>query len=361
MDATQHGNEPRIPFEAEAYQAFVMGLKRFWSASLYDRVAGEAAALGPSGAKEIEKTLARDMNYQLFGWLEHYLQQFKYLGRWGLLSVLEDQEPALAQILAASAKEAPERLRLDPDLALPDYYCVGDFHQHPGGVWSDAHDAFAYEWGATMTTPLAADHTDLHDRFAARVKALVDPKSVLDQGCGFGKTTLALKKLMSAADVIGCDVAAPCLALGHKRALEAGLNIRFDQCAVEDLAFEAAQFELVAGSMLLHEMPPSAIRRSFREARRVLKPGGLYAHLDFYIVPGGEVGRFFHNGHSARNREPFMVSLCKMDLAAELAAAGFEDIRIEPFEEDIGALAKGDDLPERWRFPWTTIIARAAA
>ena len=262
-------------------------------------------------------------------------------------------------MLERAAETEPDRLDLDPDMALPDYFCVGDFHQHPGGIWSDAHDAFVYEWGATLTTPMSADHGDLHDRFAKQIVAAVSPKAVLDQACGFGKTTLALKKILPDAEVIGSDVAAPCLMLGHMRALEADLEIGFVQCAVEDLRFADARFDAVTGSMLLHEMPPSAIRTSLVEARRVLKPGGLYAQLDFYTVPGGEVGRFFHAGHSARNREPYMMSLCKMDLAAELAAAGFEDVRIEPFEEVAGALANGDRLAENWRFPWTMITARA--
>ena len=106
-------------------------------------------------------------------------------------------------------------------------------------------------------------------------------------------------------------------------------------------------------------LPPSALRRCFREARRILKPGGLFSHLDFYAIPGGEIGKFFHFGHSARNREHYMVSLCKMDLVAELEAAGFEDVLIAPFEEEDGTLANGGALPKQWRFPWTTITARA--
>lgn len=351
------GTGAEISFEARAYQACISGLKRHWSGPFYTVIAELASQRGD--ARQIEQTLQDDSRYQFFGWLEHYLQQFKYLGRQGMLTELGPQEPALAKRLADAALIEPDRLDLDPDMELPDYFCVGDFHQHPGGIWSDAHDAFVYEWGATLTTPMSANHGDLHDRFAALIKDIAAPKDVLDQACGFGKTTLALKSALPDAAVTGSDVAAPCLMLGHLRAVEAGLPIRFVQCPVEDLAFDDASFDAVTGSMLLHEMPPSAIRASLIEARRVLRPGGLYAQLDFYEIPGGDVGRFFHNGHSARNREPYMMSLIKMDLRAELEAAGFEDVRIEPFEEDEGALANGDDLPDRWRFPWTAITARA--
>jgi hypothetical protein len=111
--------------------------------------------------------------------------------------------------------------------------------------------------------------------------------------------------------------------------------------------------------MLLHELPPPVIRRSFKEARRVLKRGGYYTQLDFYDPPGGAVGQFVYYGHSARNREPYMVPLCKLDLVKELEDAGFTGVRIEPFEESDGALTAGKDLPVQWRFPWTIIVARA--
>ncbi len=351
------GMDAEISFEARAYQACISGLKRQWSGPLYRQVVDLAGT--NCDAKGIEQNLRKDSRYQVFGWLEHYLQQFKYLGRWGMLTEFTPQEEKLAKLLADAAAIEPDRLDLDPDMALPDYFCVGDFHQHPGGIWSDAHDAFAYEWGATLTTPMSADHGDLHDRFAGLVNEMAAPENILDQACGFGKTTLALKSLLPDARVTGSDVAGPCLMLGHKRAVEAGLDIRFVQCPVEDLRFDDSSFDAVTGSMLLHEMPPSAIRASLIEARRVLKPGGLYAQLDFYDVPGGEVGRFFHNGHSARNREPYMMSLIKMDLAGELEAAGFEDVAIVPFEEGAGALDNGPDLPHQWRFPWTLITGRA--
>src|SRR5262249_10108440 len=157
-----------------------------------------------------------------------------------------------------------------------------------------------------------------------------------------------LKREYPAADVVGCDLSAPCLKLAHARAVEAQLPIDFVQCPVEKLKFEDASFDAITGSMLLHELPPSVIRRSFREARRVLRPGAHYTQLDFYSPPGGAVGEFIYYGHSARNREPYMVPLCKMDLVKELEAAGFRDVRIEPFEEREGALANGASLPEQW-------------
>lgn len=353
-------NGPQVSFEMQAYQSFVVGLKMFWTRDIYRDVVKEVQALGLDDPKEIEKKMRNSTLYQFYGWLEHYLQQFKYVGHWGLLTVFEQQVPALADYLKSYARRNPERLQLDPDLAFPEYYRLGDFHQIPGGLWNMA-GAFAYELGTQTTTPMMANDADLHVRYARYVKEHCQPKILLDEGCGFGKTTLPLKREIPDAAVTGCDFSAPALSIGHARALDENLSVNFVQCAAEKLTpFEDGSFDTITGSMMLHEMPVPAIRESFKEARRVLKNGGYYTQIDFYDPPGGAAGRFLYYGHSARNREPYMVPLAKLDLVEELERAGFTDVRVEPFEESEGALVKGRNIPDQWRFPWAIIIAKAA-
>ncbi|MBM3504933.1 MAG: class I SAM-dependent methyltransferase [Alphaproteobacteria bacterium] len=351
---------PKVSFDMHAYQSFVVGLKIFWSKDIYQAVVQQAQALGLDDPNEIEKRMQDSTLYQYFGWLEHHLQQFKYVGHWGLLTVFEQQVPALADYLKTYAKRSPERLKLDPRLPFPDYYRLGDFHQIPGGLWNTA-GAFAYELGTQTTTPMMANDADLHLRYARFVKENCRPKKLLDQGCGFGKTTLPLKRENPEAEVTGCDFSAPALNIGHARALNEKLVVNFVQCAAERMTpFADGRFDTITGSMMLHEMPVGAIRQSFKEARRVLQKGGTYTQLDFYDPPGGAVGNFIYYGHSARNREPYMVPLVKLDLVKELEKAGFTDVRVEPFEESEGALAKGRDIPDSWRFPWALIVAKAA-
>jgi ubiquinone/menaquinone biosynthesis C-methylase UbiE len=202
------------------------------------------------------------------------------------------------------------------------------------------------------------DREDFHTRYAREVADRFHPASILDAGCAFGKTTLAMKRENEEADVIGFDISAPCLKLGHLRANEAGLDVSFVQTLAEDLVLDDATIDVVTGAMLLHELPPPTLRAALREANRVLRPGGHVAYLDFYAVPGAAVGEFFHLGHSRRNNEPFMETLLEMDLEAELIEAGFTNVEIGPFEETDGALTSGDGLPGAWRFPWTLIVAQ---
>ncbi len=349
-----------MPFEVLAYQSFVVGMKLHWTNTLYDKVVDEAQALGLSDPKKIEKKMQGSTTYQYYGWLEHYLQQYKFLGRWGFMSHFEPREDDLQEIVDKYAEIESDMLELNPDIKFPKYYTLGDFHQFPGGVWINNTSVHSYEQGSRTTMPTHSAHADLHTRYVRMIKKLGKVKKVLDEGCGFGKTTMSLKKEMPKADVVGVDLSEPCLKLAHRRAVEEKMPIKFVQDDIERMKFEDDSFDIIAGSMVLHEMPPRAIRNTFKEARRVLKKGGYYTHLDFYDPPGGDVGKFIYYGHAARNREPYMITMDKMDLTQELEKAGFTDVRVEPFEEYDGALRNGENIPEEWRFPWTVIIAKAA-
>ena len=82
----------------------------------------------------------------------------------------------------------------------------------------------------------------------------------------------------------------------------------------------------------------------------MLRPGGRLIVLDFYQVPGGALGMFFHLGHADRNGEPFMPALLGLDLAAEARAAGCTSLSSsgypagQPGDELPGALAAAVDL-----------------
>jgi ubiquinone/menaquinone biosynthesis C-methylase UbiE len=253
----------------------------------------------------------------------------------------------LAQLLDSAASRSPERLHLNPDLVQPAYYTKGDFHQHPGGIWSDDYDAFAYEMAARVSGQIYHSQdsagTSFHN-FAKTCEARYHPNRVLDVGCGFGLSTLPFKRDTAASQVVGCDLSAPALKLSHLRALEAGLEIDFHQERAEELAsFQNNSFDLVSSVALCHEVPQKTIREFLRSAHRVLEPGGAVAIADLYRQPGGPLAHMFYLGSCSRNREPFMRSFIGLDMFAELTDAGFQDITIEWFD----TATAGADEPVR--------------
>jgi demethylmenaquinone methyltransferase/2-methoxy-6-polyprenyl-1,4-benzoquinol methylase len=54
------------------------------------------------------------------------------------------------------------------------------------------------------------------------------------------------------------------------------------EALAEEMPFPDAQFDLVHTSVAMHEMKPSQLRQIFKEVYRVLKPGGVFALVDFH-------------------------------------------------------------------------------
>lgn len=347
--------------EFDAYQAFLLDAKLYWTSEMFAGLKAEyaaraPAAAGPPGPARVEKLLAGDPLTRWHAWFERHLQRMKYSGRLGLVPYAETLRAGIERDLDAPLPEG--LLELDPALEMPRYYSELDVHQHPGGVWSDKIAGAVYEMGARSTTPLLAKHKDLHRRLVDAILARSAPKRIVDLGCGFGKTTKPLYETARDADVIGVDLSAPCLKFAAQEAAGAqARNVRFLQRDAAKTGLPDASVDVVTSTMLLHELPPAHVRAALAEAHRVLAPGGWMIHLDF-LPPGDEFLAWLHFGHSKRNNEPYMATLAAMDLRGAVEAAGFRETEISDFEEAPGALAL---VGEKWRFPWTLIAARKAA
>jgi ubiquinone/menaquinone biosynthesis C-methylase UbiE len=324
-----------------AGQAFLLSVKAHWTRAIYPAVRAEY--------EDSDGSFQESVLYRYFCWLERHLQRFKYSGRYGLQAYhAQDRER-----LEASLNDVDVDLK---QVEFPEYYTAVDIHQHPGGVWSDPIAGFVYERGARSTTPLAGGrHKDLHDRLtSAALDGRPSPARVLDMACGFGKSTRPFYEALPGAEIEAIDLSAPCLRLAARDARRAGVrNVHFRQRDAADTGYADASFDLVTSTMLLHEMPPQAVERTFAEAARVLKPGGRMVHLDFLPRPT-DFDRLIHFGHGRRNNEPFMEPLARMDLAGLLGRLGFRNVEIRPFEEAEGTLSSGYRY---WRFPWALISA----
>jgi ubiquinone/menaquinone biosynthesis C-methylase UbiE len=161
-------------------------------------------------------------------------------------------------------------------------------------------------------------------RFIARRHPHFRPLRILDLGCTVGHNTAAWKRVFPQAEVVGIDVAAPCLRYAALRARARGLPLRFEQMNAEALAFPDASFDVVFSSMFLHEVPPRGIARVLREAHRVLRPGGLMLHME--LPPADQLGAFesFYldwDGHY--NNEPYYRGFRAMNLPQLCRSAGF--------------------------------------
>lgn len=353
--------QPQGSLAAEAYQGYLRGLRTVWKDDCYAAVVEAAGCKGVAQPAALEEAVADEWPYRLYGWLERHLQQFKYFGRWGLAEVAAPQMPTLSVALNEAAARHPERLQLDPAVAMPAYYTEADFHQHRGGVWSEDLAAFVYEWAADRYSFALADSTRPYTIFAQRVLERGPFADILDIGCGFGKSTLPFKRLAPGARVTGLDLSRPCLRLAHLRALEEGLDVAWRQGAAEALPYADASIDVMACYWLFHELPAPVQARAVQEAFRALRPGGLFASRDMHTTPGGVVGEMLHLGHAIRNQEPFLPDLRLRELTATLLTAGFGGIEVLPADGNGAPLLEDAPLASSRTHVNTILIARKPA
>ena len=128
-----------------------------------------------------------------------------------------------------------------------------------------------------------------HGLLVDEAKAL-KPASLLDLGCGAGNYSLALAKgLGPGCLVYGVDPWDEGIEQLRARAEEAGLdNLRAMQGdAVGNIPLEDQAVDLVLICTVFHELSPGEERRTaLNEVKRVLKPNGALAVVEFFKVDG---------------------------------------------------------------------------
>ena len=100
---------------------------------------------------------------------------------------------------------------------------------------------------------------------------------ILDVGCGSGFPALAAAaSVRPGGSVVATDISPEMLAVASSRANADGLdNIEFVEMDAEQLKFDDAEFDAVTNAYGLMFCPD--VPRAFREAHRVLRPGGRFA------------------------------------------------------------------------------------
>ena len=101
--------------------------------------------------------------------------------------------------------------------------------------------------------------------------------AVLDMGCGPGTITVGLARRARA--VVGVDTSAEMVDAARRRATDAGLdNASFEVGSAYDLPWDDGSFDVVYAHQVMQHLSDPV--RALREARRVLRPGGLVAVRD---------------------------------------------------------------------------------
>jgi arsenite methyltransferase len=156
---------------------------------------------------------------------------------------------------------------------------------------------------------------------------LLPGETVLDLGSGGGiDVLLSAKRVGPTGKAYGLDMTDEMLALARENKRKAGAqNVEFLKGEIESVPLPSDSVDVIISNCVINLAADKD--RVLREAFRVLRPGGRFAVSD--VVTRGEV--------PAEIRHSMLLwvgcvagALDEDEYRAKLAAAGFEDIDIEP-------------------------------
>jgi arsenite methyltransferase len=184
-----------------------------------------------------------------------------------------------------------------------------------------------YELDETAGLPAEAVLASLGCGNPAALADLRAGETVLDLGSGGGiDVLLSARRVGPAGKAYGLDMTDDMLALARENQRKAGAsNVEFLKGEIENIPLPEHSVDVLISNCVINLSADKS--RVLREAFRVLRPGGRFAVSD--VVVRGEVPADLR-----KNMELWVGCVAgameESDYRAKLAAAGFEEIDIEP-------------------------------
>ena len=139
--------------------------------------------------------------------------------------------------------------------------------------------SYKYQWlydGISRVAAISVGGEGRFHQLPLQGLSVSSDTKVLDLCCGSGQATKYLVEY--SLDVTGLDVSPVSLQRAQRNVPQA----RYVEALAEEMPFPDNQFDIVHTSVAMHEMKPSALRQITQEVYRVLKPGGIFALVDFH-------------------------------------------------------------------------------
>ncbi|HAX77228.1 MAG TPA: SAM-dependent methyltransferase, partial [Cyanobacteria bacterium UBA11372] len=217
----------------------------------------------------------------------------------------------------------------NPQLIYPDYY-LRSFHAYDNGnlSWLAAFEVevAAYAVHATIWPNAGAQgDTRLRQTYRDILKAQIveAPEDILDLGCSVGMSTFALQDAYPEARVTGVDLSPYFLAVADYSSKQRQASINWVHAAAEATGLPSASFDLVSIFLVCHELPQSATRQIFRQARRLLRPNGYLGIMDMNPKSQAFATMPPYILTLLKSTEPYLDEYFTLDIEQAIVEAGF--------------------------------------
>lgn len=241
------------------------------------------------------------------------------------------------QALQAEGVETKLSSLTNPEVVYPEYYQV-PFHAYDEGnlCWQAALEAPAATYAMALRVWKDEDLTwqEAQTRLRANFYQVLGQYSpeivrdVLDLGCSVGISTLSLHRYYQERQeeqvrTLGLDLSPYMLAVAQTLDKQQEIT-QWCHNQAEKTDFADNSFDVITLQFVLHELPNTATVAIFREALRILKPGGCLA-----IVDNNPRSPVIQNLPPAlfvlmKSTEPWSDEYYTFDVVANLEEVGFK-------------------------------------
>lgn len=331
--------------DEQSRQEFVRSLKLFLAHKVSlgnkkvyeERVRPQLQKQGRSESiPEINRLMKKQEYYQFWSSLQRCSQEMM----WNSIQIPVERQ--LDQLIG-KAKKAAENprgsLALDPDLAIPKWQTRVDIHCMPGGYHTElceddvaagaVYDRAVYIYAMGRMGPYNDDIGASAAKWLKERFPDFKPKRILDEGCTVGHSTLAWAEYYPGVEIHAIDVGAPVLRYAHARAEALGVKVHFHQMNAAELKFADGYFDVVSGSILMHETGTKVAPLVLSEAHRVLASGGVMLQAE--TPPYKDLkpyDAFMLDWDTRNNNEPFWHASHDIDAVKACVKAGFSEKKV---------------------------------
>ncbi|CAB1096673.1 unnamed protein product [Ectocarpus sp. CCAP 1310/34] len=226
----------------------------------------------------------------------------------------------------------------DASLDIPEYY-YAPIHAYADGnlCWDSAMEEDL--WSKLMIAPLFNNsiHGDVLMRrdwidTCLKYKPPGEVKNVIDLGCGTGLSMYMVQTAWPQADLVGVDMSTYKLAISQAKlekkpeSMQSKVTLR--HAPAEETGEPSNKFDLATICLVNHESPEWVSKAMFREAHRVLRPGGVFTILD---LDKNNLAILLENPFVAavyKQTEPYMPEYMNLDMNSALEEVGFELLEV---------------------------------